>query len=229
MWRSAEKTAPRQAPQHYKQPRRTPTTSSGGRMARTAPAALFDPRPAARPAPPSDWSDDEGIIDEGIQGASSGDGPSAAGAAADAWSGYNPDSFDPDSRQRHAGSGAAPLERPPTGAALLPPNYARSGGTSTEARLMREAAVAEAKATLKRQFLSELEAAYGPRYADSDVRLYLKQREFNASLRRDTRRGGFPVDDSLPKEGTWAKFGKEFREVISEWFGWLWVGCGSGA
>ena len=49
---------------------------------------------------------------------------------------------------------------------------------------------------------------------------YLERREANAARARRargggaTKRGGFPLDDSLPREGTLAKLGEQFRAEI---------------
>lgn len=65
---------------------------------------------------------------------------------------------------------------------------------------------------------ADLEAAYGPNFAHSDIRLYIKRRQLNERKRRPYKRGGFPLDDSLPKEGTFGKLGSQFQAAVREWF-----------
>jgi hypothetical protein len=62
--------------------------------------------------------------------------------------------------------------------------------------------------------LQSLEQQYGPHFSDSDVRLYRKQRELNAARQRPSRRGGFPLDDSLPRPDTFLKLSMEFQRVV---------------
>jgi hypothetical protein len=156
--------------------RRRPTTAAA---AAASSSGLFDPQPAPRPAPASDyWTDD-------------GDGdPFGGGTDDEPWSDLDAD-LDVDAateQQRASSSGGAAAELAPQQQRKRPPP----------------------------PFAAELEATYGPRYADFDVRLYAKRREFNSRLRRQERRGGFPLDDSLPREGTWAKLGADFRELVRE-------------
>ncbi|KIZ06134.1 hypothetical protein MNEG_1819 [Monoraphidium neglectum] len=70
------------------------------------------------------------------------------------------------------------------------------------------------RAEAKQQMYAELEAAYGPHYAASDVRLYVKRRQHNAARRRPAQRGGFPMNDALPREATFGKLGGRFRDVV---------------
>jgi hypothetical protein len=72
------------------------------------------------------------------------------------------------------------------------------------------------RAEAKQQMYAELEAAYGPHYAASDVRLYVKRRQHNAARRRPAQRGGFPMNDALPREATFGKLGGRFRDVVRE-------------
>jgi hypothetical protein len=65
--------------------------------------------------------------------------------------------------------------------------------------------------------LQSLEQQYEPHFSDSDVRLYRKQRELNAARQRPSRRGGFPLDDSLPRPDTFLKLSMEFQRVVCEW------------
>ncbi|WIA08655.1 hypothetical protein OEZ85_008082 [Tetradesmus obliquus] len=62
--------------------------------------------------------------------------------------------------------------------------------------------------------LQNLEQQYGPHFSDSDVRLYRKQRELNAARQRPSRRGGFPLDDSLPAPDTFLKLSLDFQRTI---------------
>lgn len=60
----------------------------------------------------------------------------------------------------------------------------------------------------------QLEQQYGPNFAETDVRLYLKKRQLNAARGKPTRRGGFPVDDSFDKPGTILKLSEQFQRTI---------------
>ena len=72
----------------------------------------------------------------------------------------------------------------------------------------------------RRRERARLAERYGPRFGANDVRAYLERREANAARARRargggaTKRGGFPLDDSLPREGTLAKLGEQFRAEI---------------
>lgn len=63
----------------------------------------------------------------------------------------------------------------------------------------------------------KLQDMYGPFYADTDVRLYLKKREQNAAKSRGVSRGGFPMDDSFDKPQTFLKFSDKFQQRICRW------------
>jgi hypothetical protein len=68
-----------------------------------------------------------------------------------------------------------------------------------------------------REALAERKRAeFGPHAADFDVRLYLMRRAANARRGGGTARGGFPLDDSLPREGTAAKLLGPFRAQVCE-------------
>jgi hypothetical protein len=75
--------------------------------------------------------------------------------------------------------------------------------------------------------MQTLEQQYGPHFSDSDVRLYRKQRELNTERQKPSRRGGFPLDDSLPKPDTFLKLSVEFQRVVCEWLRamrlWWWL------
>jgi hypothetical protein len=75
--------------------------------------------------------------------------------------------------------------------------------------------------------MQTLEQQYGPHFSDSDVRLYRKQRELNAARHKPSRRGGFPLDDSLPKPDTFLKLSVEFQRVVCAWLRamrlWRWL------
>ena len=72
-------------------------------------------------------------------------------------------------------------------------------------------------------FLKQLWDKYGPHYADADVRLYLKKREFNSQQQmnrsRAFRRGGFPFNDSFQRPETFLKLSPSFQEVVCKWEG----------
>lgn len=70
----------------------------------------------------------------------------------------------------------------------------------------------ERKAALQQQ----LEQQYGPHAGDRDVRLYLKRRALNAARPRPSRRGGFPLDDSFDKPGTFLKLSIDFQRTVCE-------------
>jgi hypothetical protein len=65
--------------------------------------------------------------------------------------------------------------------------------------------------------LRRLQQLYGPHFSDSDVRLYLKKRSLNNDKVRQYRKGGLPLDDSLPKPGTLTKFPEAVKAIICEW------------
>jgi hypothetical protein len=99
-------------------------------------------------------------------------------------------------------------------------------GAADKRRAANAATAASSQASLtnrerKSIFLKQLWERYGPHYADADVRLYLKKREFNSEEQRKksraSRRGGFPYDDSFDKPETFLKLSPQFQEVVCKW------------
>jgi hypothetical protein len=64
--------------------------------------------------------------------------------------------------------------------------------------------------------LQTLQQQYGPHASDRDVRLYLKKRSLNEARPRPSRRGGFPLDDSFDKPGTFLKLSADFQRTVCE-------------
>jgi hypothetical protein len=57
-------------------------------------------------------------------------------------------------------------------------------------------------------------AKYGPAHNDADVKLYLRRRAANEASARGAKRGGLPLNDSLPREATFAKLAPAFQRQI---------------